>query len=182
MKNLTLFLILTSVLMACSNNNNEPPVAQQPLRNEVEMSFIGTTDEDKLYGYRQSLSSVECRYDQANNSLRVVAYKFDNQDTLKVSESLQLTDYAIQPNKSGFLKPAEGDMVPSFIFLSDQMDITYTEQSNCSTYYEFQGDELRGNVLCSALETDANDRTFVSIEFQCLNQNYLLFEIKQEML
>lgn len=182
MKNFTLILIVSSVLMACSNNDNPPPMMEEPLRNELEMSFIGTDEDDKLYGYRESLSSVECRYDQANSSIRVVAYKFSNGQQLKVAESLQVTDVAIETSKSGFLKPAEGDMVPSFIFLSDQVDIKYTEQSNCSTYYEIQGDEIRGNILCSALETDQMDKTFVSLKFQCLNQNYLLFEIKQEML
>ncbi len=182
MKKLMMLFSLSSVLMACSKNDGPPMVAEQPIRNELEMSFIGTEDQDKVFGYQQELSSVECRYDHSNKSLRVVAYRFVNGPQMKITESLQLTDFAIEPNKSGFLKPTEGDMVPSFIFLSDQVDLKYTDQSNCSTYYEVEGDEIRGNVLCSALQTEENENTFVSLEFQCLNQNYLLFEIKQEMI
>ncbi len=183
MRMLIFSLILSSVLAACDNNDNPPPYMEEPIKNDVELSFLGPETEDKIFGYRESLSSVECRYDRANNTLRVVAYKFANDsEEFKVTESLQLTDYAVETNKSSVLKPMEGDIVPSFIFLSDAVDIKYTKNSHCLSYYEFNGDELRGTVSCSALETDQNEKTFVSLEFQCMNQNYLLFEIKQEML
>ncbi len=182
MKKLMMLFSLSSVLMACSQNDNPPMVADEPLRNQLEMSFIGTEDDDKEFGYRKELSSVECRYDHSNRSLRVVAYRFVNDTQMKITESLQLTDFAIESNKTGFLKPTEGDMVPSFIFLSDQVDLKHTDKSKCSTYYEVEGDEIRGNVLCSALQTEDDENTFVSLEFQCVNQNYLLFEIKQEMI
>lgn len=183
MKTFIYLLFLSSVLMACERDKTPQFYDQQPLRNEVEMSFIGVDKEDKFYGYNSDLSSVECRYNSANSSLRVVAYKFLNTNgELKIEESLQLTDYAVQNSKSGFLKPMEGDIVPAFIFLSDAADYKYTAESNCSTYYEFVGDELKGNVLCSALQSNDNEKTFVSLEFQCMNQNFLLFEIKEEMM
>lgn len=182
MKPFIYLITLSSVLMACAKDDNRPSFEPQPMRNEVELSFIGTDDQDKSFGYGQDLSSVECRYDKSNNSIRVVAYRFSSNKDMKVSESLQMTDYAIQTNKSGFLKPMEGDVVPSFIFLSDQSNLKFTDKSNCSTYYEINGDEIKGNVLCSALESENAENTFVSMEFQCMNQNYLLFEIKEEMI
>lgn len=184
MKNLTaLFIVMSSLVMACSRDEVPPPQMPEPMRNEVELNFLGENDQDKTFGFNQNLSTVECRYNRSNNSLRVVAYQFNNDGgDLKINESMQITDYAIQTNKSGFLKPSEGDMVPSFIFLSDRTNLKYTKESNCSTYYEISGDEIKGNILCSALESDVNEKTFVSVEFQCVNQGYLNFEIKQEMI
>ena len=184
MKRLINMLVLSSVLMACSNDDAPTyPVTEQPIQNEVRMNFIGTENEDKYFGVNSQLSSVECRYDSANKNIRVVAYRFsDVKGEFKVEESLQLTDYAIETSKSGFLKPNEADSVPSFIYMADPATLKYTDQSNCSTYYQINGEEIRGNVLCSALQSDENENTFVSVEFQCKNQTYLLFEIKQEML
>lgn len=184
MKTILYSIVLSSVLVAC-NKGGDPagPQAPAPIKNEVRLNFIGEETQDKYYGVNFGLSSVECRYDSANNNIRIVAYQFaEEQGEFKIKESLQLTDYAIDTNKSGFLKPNESDQVPSFIFLGNPMTLKYTDQSNCSTYYQVQGEEIRGNVLCSALQSEQNENTFVSVEFQCKNQSYLLFEIKQEML
>jgi hypothetical protein len=181
--NTKLFLILlSSVLVACGQDNELPQVTEEVLRNELELSFIGGQDQDKAFGYNQEMSSVECRYDGSSKSLRVVAYQFVNGDQLKVSESLQLTDVAIENFKSSVLRPAESELVPSFIFLSDQETLRFTENSNCSTYYEIEGDVIQGRVSCFALENQQNEKSFVSMRFQCRNQSYLMFQIKEEML
>ena len=181
MKNLILIMVGASLLMAC-NEKRDPAHYEEPMRNQLEMSFLGVDSEDKMFGFGQELSSVECRHDTSNNSLRVVAYRFDNGNNLKIAETIQLTDYAVKSNKSGLLKPLEGDLVPSFIFLSDQSNLKYTKDSHCSTYYEIEGEELKGSVLCSSLTKDETEETFVSLQFQCLIKDYLLFEVKPEML
>lgn len=182
MKKIIFGLMLSSVLMACSKEDVQPPPVNNPMRNEVRMNFIGVENEDKVFGYNEKLSSVECHYDAGSGNLRMVAYRFVDQGDLQIQESLQLTDFAIQTQKSGFLKTSEEQTVPSFIFLGDPMTLKFSDQSNCSTYYDVKGDEIRGNVLCSALEDEENQTQFVSLEFQCRNQDYLLFEIKKEML
>ncbi|MEM7647252.1 MAG: hypothetical protein AAF203_10100, partial [Pseudomonadota bacterium] len=101
---------------------------------------------------------------------------------LKIVETLQLTDLEVVNNDSGFLKASEESKVPAFVYRGSYLELNYTNASTCSTYYEISGNELRGNILCSALVSNLNEKTFISMEFQCMNQDYLLFEIKEEML
>lgn len=177
MRILITFLVLSSVLMAC--DRKQEPVVQPdpPVRNELEMDFLGENEADKNFGFQSEFSSVECRYDSASDYLRVVAYRFGNTEEFKVEESLQLTDYRMQTNQSGTLQGSENDPVPPFVFFGTPLTLTYTNQSNCSTFYEVDREVIKGNILCSALENDMQERVFVSLRFQCKNQDFLLFEI-----
>ena len=177
-------IVMSVVLAACSDqdNRNLMPV-EEPLKNEVKMNFIETDEASKNYGHRKDLSRVECQYDKQTGDFQLVAYLYENSDeSLRISEMMQITDYGINIGSSGILKPLVGDLVPSFIFLSDQGSIKYTETSQCSTYYDINEEELRGNVVCSGLDSEINEESFIAVSFQCTNQNYLQFEIRPEML
>ena len=180
MKHIIWSLILLSLLAACGEDEKQEPA--RPFENQVRLHFIDSSKEDKAYGYGKQLSSVECLYDQKTDNLRVVAYKFSESGAFRIVESLQITDLAIENTKSGLLKSTSEEEVPAFIFLSEPIDLEFTSNSSCSTYYDITGDEIKGTVLCSALESNQNEKTFVSVEFQCRNQKYILFEVKEEML
>src|SRR5690606_18115292 len=126
--------------------------------------------EDKSYGYGKQLSSVECLYDQTTDNIRVVAYKFSESGAFRIVERLQITDQAIANTKSGLLKPNSEEKVPAFIFLSEPIDLEFTSESSCSTHYDITGEDIKGTILCSALKSHLNEKTFVSVEFQCKNQ------------
>ena len=91
MKHFINLLVLSSVLMACSNDDPPAyPVTEAPIQNEVRMNFIGDENQDKYFGVNSKLSSVECRYDSANKNIRVVAYRFsDVNGEFTVEESLR---------------------------------------------------------------------------------------------
>lgn len=183
MKKLIFGVLLSSVLIACSEEGHNPPPQDSPLRNQLNMQFVGLDGDDRKFGYKEKLSSVECRHDSSTGELRVVAYRFVDQGDLQIQESLQLSDFDVRTEQSGSLKTSEEQTVPSFVYLGDSVTLKFGEKSGCQTYYyDIEGGGIGGMVLCSALEDSEGENHFVSIDFQCRNQDYLLFEIKEEMI
>ena len=183
MKKLIFGILLSSVLIACSDEDLNQPPQDSPLRNELNMQFVGLDGEDRKFGYREKLSSVECRHDSSTGELRVVAYRFVDKGDLQIQESLQLSDYEVQTEQSGSLKTMEEQTVPSFVYLGNSMTLKFGQKSGCQTYYyDIEGGGIGGMVLCSALVDNEGENHFVSIDFQCRKQDYLLFEIKEEMI
>ena len=175
--------ILSVLMLACSEKNRMPPVQKEPFHNQVEISFLGTEEENQYFGHQQGLSRVECRYNPAIQSLRVVAYRFDRRDSgIHITESVQISDTPVVTGENGLLTARSTDEVPAFVYLGENSILKYGKESRCSTYYTFSGDELQGNIYCSSLEAKDGEVAFVSMEFQCLNQDYIIMEIKKEML
>jgi hypothetical protein len=183
MKILTSFIILSSVLVACSQ---EDEVAQNPITpfySQAQLSFVGTDLKDRRFGHNVDLSQVDCQYDPDTTTLKMVAYTFEEKATqgLKIKETIQLTDPRFQTVQSSSLQASDTLLLPPFIFMGEDLDLKHNDSSHCSTRYEMQGDEITGRVVCWDLEIEGQDEMFVSLEFQCRTKGYLLFEVQPEM-
>lgn len=180
-KAILLLTSVSSVLMGCHDHHEDPP--PPPMQNEVVVNFLGSTGSEKRFGNHAPLSSVECQFSLAQKKLKIVAYQFYSGEDLQITETMQITDYGVENKQSGFLVTDLEDPVPSFVYLKNgQSNIEYGDESSCSTYYEVLNNEIRGNVMCASLDEEFGNKKFVSVEFQCRDQDYLLFEVKQEML
>jgi hypothetical protein len=109
MKILTSFIILSSVLVACSQ---EDEVAQNPITpfySQAQLSFVGTDLKDRRFGHNVDLSQVDCQYDPDTTTLKMVAYTFEEKATqgLKIKED-HSTHRSSVSNCSEFKSPSIG--------------------------------------------------------------------------